>query len=1067
MMKISIYFILFFLFSSQNLIGQEIRGIVKNAETGAALTGVSIINSLKNRSTVSGITGAFSIRDIQLPDSLTFSFIGFETQKVSVNNFQDQLIVNLYPRTNVLEEIAVINTGYQKIKPNEMTGAVQVLTQKDLQQQVGTNILERLNGIAPGVRFDNQPTAATQQKLNVSIRGLSSINGQLDPLIVLDGFIYEGDITNIDPNSIENVSILKDAAATSIWGARAGNGVIVLTTNKGRESIRLRINASLGTIVQQKPDLKKVFQLPSADYIEIERMLYEKGYYNRIINRTPEVALTPVIDILQKVKEGAVRQEEAEKIIDRYKGIDSREQYDRFFLGVPVTQQYSISTNGGNNINTFNIGANFTKIVNENGNVGQKINFQFADRLRLGAKVIVDANLYYTNSSSKTGEPAFDSHLFTVRGKSVPYLSFADEAGNPLPFENRYRKAYLDKQNINNILDWDYIPLEDYKYTHDVTRNQELFGTINIGYKIFPFLNLNVGYQAQQQKEVDDLQYGADSWNARELVNRFAQYDSETGSMKFPVPRGGTRHLNSSATSSYTLRGQLDFNKEWKKHLITGLVGVEARQNKTDGNSFTAYGYSNDPLVSIPVNYETQYPIAVEKRTSSISGAPTFSFTLNRFVSTYANVAYLFDKKYGFSGSVRRDGANIFGATTNDKWKPFWSVGGSWTVSNEEFLKIDAIKLLKLRATYGYSGNVDLRRTPLPLANITSSSYANLPVLIIGSLNDPSLQWERVSTINLGLDFSMFNNVLSGNFDYYTKRGRDLYGLSAYDYTIWGYQPFITKNVASMEGTGIDAMISTRNLNKRIKWTTTLFLSYNKNKTKEYYNPSPMNITNFLGSGKEITAVPGLPLHAIAAYKWAGLDEQGNPQGILNGNPSIDYEAIRTEASSAGAIPENIVFKGSSKPQLFGSIQNRIDYKTFSVVANIGFQADYYFLKNTTNYSSLFSQGLAYEDILERWHRPGDESKTNVPSILYPDNNQRNTFYNQSEINVLKADHLRIQFINFTWSPKIRKSFHTEFFCNASNLGILWRANKEKIDPEFQGRIGPLKTYAVGLRITY
>lgn len=927
--------------------------------------------------------------------------------------------------------------------------------------------MERLNGIAPGVRFDSQPTAVTQQKLNVSIRGLSTINGQLDPLIVLDGFIYEGDITNIDPNSIENVSILKDAAATSIWGARAGNGVIVLTTNKGKAGTRLRSNASVGTIIQQKPNLKKVFQLPSADFIEIERMLFDNGYYNRIISRTPEVALTPVIDILQKVKEGTINNEDAEVLINRYKGIDSREEYDRFFLGVPVTQQYSIGTSGGNDINTFNIGANFTKVVSENKNIGQKINFQFADRLKLGQKVNIDANFYYTSSQTKSGEPAFDSYLFTVRGKSIPYLTFADELGNPVPFENRYRKSYLDAQNTDNLLDWDYLPLEDYKYINDVNRSQELFGTINIAYKIFPFLNLNVGYQAQQQKVVDDLQYGAESWNARELVNSFAQYNVEAGSMSFPVPKGGTRRLNNSTGSSYTVRTQADLNKEWKKHLVTAIIGLEARQNKSEGNSFTAYGYSNDPLVSIPVNYETQYPIEIERRTTSIPGSPTFNRTINRFVSTYANIAYLFDNKYGLSGSARRDGANIFGATTNDKWKPFWSLGGSWTASNEDFLKFEAINLLKLRATYGYSGNVDLRRTPLPLANTTAPSYANLPVLIIGSLNDPSLQWERVKTMNLGLDFSFFNGVLSGNIDYYIKSGSDLYGLSAYDHTVWGYQPYITKNVASMEGRGVDAMISTRNVNKIIKWTTTFFVSYNKNKTKEYYNPFPMRIADFLGRGTEITAVPGLPLHAIAAYKWAGLDERGNPQGLLNGNPSIDYEAIRTEASSADGIPENILFKGSSKPQLFGSIQNRIEYKTFSLIANIGFQADYYFLKNTTNYSSLFSQGLAYEDILDRWQQPGDELRTNVPSLLYPDNGQRNSFYNQSEINVLKADHLRLQYLNFTWTPKIKESLTTEFFCNASNLGILWRANKEKIDPDFQGRIGPLKTYSLGFRITY
>ncbi|HBW79755.1 MAG TPA: SusC/RagA family TonB-linked outer membrane protein, partial [Sphingobacterium sp.] len=184
--------------------------------------------------------------------------------------------------------------------------------------------------------------------------------------------------------------------------------------------------------------------------------------------------------------------------------------------------------------------------------------------------------------------------------------------------------------------------------------------------------------------------------------------------------------------------------------------------------------------------------------------SPDFTKTVNRFVSTYINFSDIWKEKYGISFSFRQDGANIFGANTNDKWSPLWSVGGFWDLGKEQFMELPWLDNLKLRATFGYSGNVDLTRTPEPIANIETARYTNYPMLSIRNLNDPSLRWEKVGTFNLGVDYALLKNRISGSVDYYLKNGKDLYGTTDYDYTTWGAQATVVKNVGAMLGHGLD-----------------------------------------------------------------------------------------------------------------------------------------------------------------------------------------------------------------------------------------------------------------------
>ncbi|GGH15742.1 SusC/RagA family TonB-linked outer membrane protein [Sphingobacterium alkalisoli] len=1057
----------------QNLYAQRtnaqsaVRGIVISAVTDRPVAGVRVSARCSGQLGITDLKGQFRLLVDQPGDTLVFNHIGHEPTSMPTTSamVNDAIEVVLMEKVNTIEEVA-INTGYQSLRANEVTGAVQVLGNKALNQQVGINILERINNIATAVRFDNQAINNTDlQKTNVSVRGLSTINGYLDPLIVLDGFIYEGNISNIDPNTIDNISILKDAAAASIWGARAGNGVIVITSKKGKAGEKPSVSFNSTVSLRQIPDLYALYQPENADYIAVEEMLFKSGYYDRQITRTPHLALTPATEILYQRRQNLISSADSLAAMHQLIAQDGRAAYADEFFRRPLVQQYAANITGNSSLNAYNFGFGYTSDRNENAAGMNKINVLMGNSFRPFANFRLDLNVMFTNQKGYSGMPSYSS--FSYAGKQVPYLRFRDENQNGLPFYTAYREAFLDSYMTGKLLDWSYYPLEDYKQSTTGTNLTDFYPTVNLSYKILPFLDINVGGQYQYQKNVSLKTDEAESYAARFLVNQFTSVNPTTGAVVHQVPVGGVRSNTGSEVSSYTLRSQVNLDKKWNSHHLIGIFGSEIRENANKGESFTVYGYSALPLQTVPVDYTTVHPTIPGNGAARITGDPRYSQTQNRFVSMYSNLSYLYQKRYGVSLSLRRDGANIFGAQTNDQWNPFWSMGMLWNISEEKFIPKEIFSMLKFRSTYGRSGNVDLRKTPLPIANVTSGMYTNFPALVVGTLNDPTLRWEKVATTNFGLDFALANNRISGNVDYYIKNGTDLYGMDLYDYTVWGVQQTITKNTASMLGTGFDIMLNSNNLLGEFSWQTAVLFSQNRNKTTAYYNATSSGSTSFLTDGNIITPIVGKPLNALAAYRWAGLNDLGNPMGYLDGEPSVDYNGIRRQAAEEGASDEGIIYYGSAKPQIFGSIINTFQYNQVTLSVNFSFKGDYYFRKPTTSYTNLFSRGIAYPDFEDRWLKPGDEGHTAVPSLVYPSASNRDNFYANSEINVLRGDHIRLEYINLSYSPMLnfmRNTRSIQLYANMSNLGIIWRKNGNKIDPEFPYRMGPQRVIAFGIK---
>ena len=502
------------------------------------------------------------------------------------------------------------------------------------------------------------------------------------------------------------------------------------------------------------------------------------------------------------------------------------------------------------------------------------------------------------------------------------------------------------------------------------------------------------------------------------------------------------------------------------------MLGTEIRQVNTSMDNSTVYGYNEDPLTYSNVDFVNYYPSFTIGIPTSISGGPSFASSTNRFVSFYGNAVYSYKKRYSISASGRKDGSNIFGANSNDKWKPLWSVGAGWKISDEPFYKYSGIPLLRLRTTYGYSGNVDLSKTASAVAIYYSGNPpTNLPYTRIRSLNNPDLRWEKSGMFNIALDFALNNNRISGSIDYYVKKGTDLYGRTSYDYTTWGFSPNIVKNAASILGKGIDLVLNSKNVDKTFTWNSSLLFNYNTDKTTKYDDDEAKNSNAIIGSGQGIIPEIGRPLYAIAAYKWEGLDNSGNPQGLVNGQKSTDYEAIFNEGTLKGTNG-NIVFVGPSSPTIFGSLVNSFSWKGFSISVNIAYKFGYYFQKSTIAYTALVNSGTGHKDYARRWQNPGDELKTNVPAFIYPNNGNRDNFYQSSEVNILRADHVRLQYINLSYSLLKERKNNVPFndlqlYLNAANLGILWRSNKENLDPEYPSVLKPERSITLGLRVNF
>ncbi|UII27657.1 SusC/RagA family TonB-linked outer membrane protein [Fulvivirga maritima] len=1045
-----------------------IHGKVIASTDSLPLPGASVTVKTSLKGTITDSNGSFSL-EVPEGSMLVFSYIGYESQERAASSHN--MLVALSEDYMTLGEVEIYSTGYEEVPVERATGSYEQVSEQLINRSVGADIISRLDGATSGLLFDRRlvGSGATygDDYRNLRIRGISSINSETNPLIVLDGFPYEGDINSINPNDIDNITVLKDAAAASIWGARAANGVIVISTKKGTFQEPLQINLVANARISQAPDLYDNPNYLSAQYfMEIEKSLFDQGFYDTDLNSLSMPALSPFVELLAAQREGELSEEQVQQQWQALETADVRKNVENLFYQNGLSQQYALSLQGGNTKSSYYFSGGYDALqANVIGNESERVTLTARNTFKPIKQLQLQTGLFLSSQRRQNNGLAWGGY-----GSRYPYNQLIDDNGNALPVVRDYRLPYVNQAEEEGLLNWQYLPLEERDLMDNTIKQQQQRINVGLQYEFLPNTSLQLSYQYQHQSSEDTDLRSKESYYVRNLVNRFTD---DEGDQLFPY--NDILQVGHRQEKAHSGRVQLSTYQVFREeHEVSALAGAEVRQVHIQGQGFEYFGYDDEVLTTVDmIDYITYHYTRPNGRARIAPPNTSLSDLLNRYISYYGNMAYTFKQRYTLSGSARWDASNLFGVKTNQKGVPLWSVGAAWTVSKESFMNLSWLPYLRLRATYGYNGNINREATAFVTARYLSSYLTDFQVADIVSPGNPQLRWEKVAVWNAGIDFKALNNRVSGSFEYFRKEGKDLLGRQSLDPTT-GFSSLQVEgfmaNYANTKTKGWDLTLNTLNLNGAIKWQTDFLVSYAKTRLTSFDDEANNSSIYSFFRNSTLKLKEEAPIDALYAIPWSGLDPNtGAPLVMVDGQESTDYETYFNNLTF-----EELKEVGLVVPPYFGSIRNTWSYKHFSLSANLTFKLNYVFRRNSISYQSVFDgQQMGHQDFMDRWQNPGDEAHTQVPSMptVNEASNFRDYAYNFSEVLVEKGDHIRLQDIRlgYTFQPQgQRASWYRSIECYLylNNLGILWRANDKGLDPDYPyAELLPGPVYAIGTNI--
>lgn len=1047
---------------------EQVTGKVVS-EKGDPIQGAAVFIKGTNKGTNTDDDGSFVLKAVPEDAILIITSVGYYDTTIQVNGRKALFVKVRVKLAELGQAVVTISTGYQQIPKERATGSFSFIDNKLFNNRISSDILPRLEGNVPGLIFNKNTYKSVDGAPDINIQGHSTLFSSDQPLIVVDNFAYDGDINNLNPNDIESITVLKDAAAASIWGVRSGNGVIVITTKKGKQNQKVTTEFNANITVGEKPDLfYNTNFLSSTDYIGVEQKLFDMGYYNRNLT-FPYKLVTPAVQIMADQRSGKISFSEAQTRLDALKNVDNRDGLTNNFYHRSVVQQYALNFRGGGNKSSYYLSAGLdNNLSNQVGNKNTRITLSSSMIFNPIEKLQLSIGVNYLQNVAKQ-----NSTLGTITNL-YPYASFADQSGNPLAISTDYSPIYKDSMTKAGFLNWQYRPLQEIGLGDNTTK--ELDNRINAGlsYLVLHGLVAEFRYQYERTSMNTQNYHSQETYYARSLINAFAQNDNSQ--FTYPVPLGGILQTANSNLTSQQMRFQLNYNAYWSnKHAFNAIVGSEIRQAINESNYNTVYGYDKNTATSIPsIDYFNYYPM----NPTSSGKIPTTlsqSKTTSNFISYFSNASYTYNGIYIFSISGRIDHSNLFGVNTNQKAVPLFSTGFAWNASKEAFYNAQWLPYLKLRATFGYNANINRSAAAVTtIALYSSSPYSNYDFANITNPGNPELRWEKVRKINVGVDFSLKKEIINGSLDFYFKKATNLFGSSPLAPST-GLSSFFG-NTANTVGHGFDLSFNTKNLEIHgFKWTTAVMFSHAIDRVTKYdVNSTALNLL-INGSGNSGTIVPKVGALEFGQYSFKSgplTHDSGDPQGFIGGKLSTDYTTIINNATI-----DSLYYNGPSRPTFFGSFRNTFTYKKVSLSINLVYKFNYYLVRNSiSNVSSIGLGKPGNRDYVHSWKKPGDEAFTKVPAIEYPPiTSSRSTFYQYSSSLVDKADHIRIQDINIGYDVIDKRSNQSGFqhlraYLYINNVGIIWRANKSKLDPDIYsgGTMIPIpRTIGIGATATF
>ncbi len=1050
----------------------SMSGTVVSSVDGKPIQGVSVRVDEENLQVSSRKDGSFDVRVKHRKGRVKFTYVGYKTIEVEYI-YGVHLMAKLIPSDNQLDEVAVVSTGYQKIPKERATGSFEFVDNKLFNRKVSTDFLSRLEDVVPSISTNKTNPSTRGDYMNLNVRGVSTLRSENSwPLIVIDGVPYENkfaeygmaNFNNINPNDIENVTVLKDAAAASIWGARAGNGVIVITTKKGKFNEKTNITFNANLSVKARPDLYYYPQMGTSDYIDLIHELFNKGRYNSVLGYWGN-SVEPAVQWMADEQDGKISKMELNNRLDQIRGYDMRDDFSKYIYRRAVSQQYNIRLNaGGDKVNT-SVGIGYDKNMEDVVTSSyHRINLQSNTQFRPTKNLLINLALTYSESKKQNSYIDIGYNALANGVANAPYMKLADANGNPLEvYITTFNPAFQDTVAGGRLLDWGYSPLKELQDSRTTQVNREFLSNISMEYTL-PFgLTIQGLYAFQRNTNPVTDWRGMGTFAQRFEINNFASWDEKQVYWNMPV---GDYFYELNA-SNYTHQGRLtgQFNKTWENSQeLSLLAGFDIREIGQDLRAMQYYGFDpeNGTFQSMQLGREVPYLNGL-LGVNNLPDRNVYSLLRNRYVSYYGNAAYTYHKRYILSASVRKDASNLFGVKSNDRGQPFWSVGAAWIASQESFLRDSPFSLLKFRATYGYNGNVNNSVSAFPIMNIqtsphstTGQNYAQINVP-----PNPRLRWERIGNLNFGLDFNFKGSRLGGSIEYYHKTPKDIVAAGEVDPTV-GFTSLIV-NAANLDTKGWDISLNARPVvTQNIEWSNTLVFAYARTKvTKAFIATDVASRYVTQGLSAQKTPIAGMGLYELLTYKWAGLDpEDGAPRAYLNGEVSKDYVAIMNDKVST------LEQHGSQVPLYFGSFRNSVRYKSVELSWNIAYQLGHKFLRTTFNNYSFLNLGAGHSDYAQRWQKPGDELITDVPAFMYPSNASASSIYASSSALVENAGQIKLRDIqcSILLPQLVKYGFkNLRIYGYIQNVATLWRANKLGIDPEYGSWIpDPLMT-SIGL----
>ncbi|RAJ08797.1 TonB-linked SusC/RagA family outer membrane protein [Chitinophaga skermanii] len=1055
---------------------RTIRGVVYD-ESRNALPGVVIqVEGGKAFATTNNM-GTYTITVPATTTALVFNYTGMERTRVLLGE-SDMMTITM--KSRLLNEVVV--TGYQTLTKERVTGAFSTVTSKDLEKRRVSSLAQVLEGNLPGV---------TSYKGDINVRGISSFNATKTPLYVIDGFPVENSyynlngtfvdaIPNINPEDIENITVLKDAAAASIYGARAANGVIVITTKKAKVG-KTQISFSADYAVTPKYDLDYLKRTNSSEYIDVLTSWYDN---NTLIKANPAGAIAtyregaivnPAMDLLFQVGEGKITREQADQQLNVMRGqnVYNDQIMDRL-MRPKQNQQFNLSIGNATAYNNFMFSATFRndQAYSTNDNA-KSLNLNIRNAVTVNKWLKAEVGAFMSYQDEKSPGPDGVSATDYINAQ-LPFESIIDENGNMGNL--RWNRSLNDRTNYPKygLFDLYRNPEKEMSYNLATIRGLQtrMYGKINA--RITSWLTAESMFQYERNNSKGEQLVNVESYAMRHLLNSFTSLNPTTGAVVWNLPVGNSFRTNNNQTRGYTFRNQLNVNKNFNnKHELTGILGFEAREVKTNRDYSAVFGYDPLTMSYMPINTQTlsQGIVGLNGVRGSIGAGTMTSFSerINRFISYYGNAGYTYNDKYMLSGSMRFDLSNLFGTNPSYQYRPLWSVGAGWMLSKEDFMKdIEWLDMLKVRASYGVNGNVAKNAAPYLVASYGVNGLTGNMGGSIGSPANPNLRWERTATSNIGFDFATLRNRLSGSVEFYDKKSDDLLAYMSVNPAL-GFNTAYTNNGA-MRNKGIELSIRGQVVRtKDFTWDIVLNSSYNKNTVTRIDNPA--KAASELVNNVNKTIVVGDPYNALYGYYYAGLTDKGEPQIIgLDGKPT-------TANVTAPGVAH---YMGTYTPVYSGAIINNLSYKGLTFSMMLVYNAGHVMRTEVPYLNGSFPTGTFLKGINNAWAKPGDELTTNIPRLVWDfdktGNNWRNGYWLYSDYAIADASYIKARNISLTynlpkkWVNKLKANDVRVRF-QADNLFYI-PFNGQGIDPESTGYSGSgrtlplMPTYNFGLNLT-